>query len=296
MMLAYDMPLWRPPSEGDNLIIQATIGCSFNGCTFCSMYKTKDYRARPLDAVFADIDRAARVWPEAHRVFLADGDALTLPTGDLLRILDRLGAAFPALQRVTAYATPINLNHKTVEELRTLKDNRLSLVYLGIESGSDAILKRIRKGATQKTMISALERAQAAGLKVSATVVLGLGGRGLWQEHIDGTAEVVNRVPPTYLSTLQLHLEDNVVDDFMSRFSRYGKPFRWQDDEEILAEQERLLAALDPPKPVIFRSNHASNCLPLAGNLPRDRDRLLATVAAARAGAAPVRPWFMRSL
>ena len=296
MMLAYDMPLWRPPSEGDNLIIQATIGCSFNGCTFCSMYKTKDYRARPLDAVFADIDRAARVWPEAHRVFLADGDALTLPTADLLRILDRLGAAFPALQRVTAYATPINLNHKTVEELRTLKDNRLSLVYLGIESGSDAILKRIRKGATQKTMISALERAQAAGLKVSATVVLGLGGRGLWQEHIDGTAEVVNRVPPTYLSTLQLHLEDNVVDDFMSRFSRYGKPFQWQDDEEILAEQERLLTALDPPKPVIFRSNHASNCLPLAGNLPRDRDRLLATVAAARAGAAPVRPWFMRSL
>ena len=296
MMLAYDMPLWRPPSEGDNLIIQATIGCSFNGCTFCSMYKTKDYRARPLDAVFADIDRAARVWPEAHRVFLADGDALTLPTGDLLRILDRLGAAFPALQRVTAYATPINLNHKTVEELRTLKDNRLSLVYLGIESGSDAILKRIRKGATQKTMISALERAQAAGLRVSATVVLGLGGRGLWQEHIDGTAEVVNRVPPTYLSTLQLHLEDNVVDDFMSRFSRYGKPFRWQDDEEILAEQERLLAALDPPKPVIFRSNHASNCLPLAGNLPRDRDRLLAIVAAARSGAAPVRPWFMRSL
>jgi hypothetical protein len=296
MMLAYDMPLWRPPSEGDNLIIQATIGCSFNGCTFCSMYKTKDYRARPLDAVFADIDRAARVWPEAHRVFLADGDALTLPTGDLLRILDRLGAAFPALQRVTAYATPINLNHKTVEELRTLKDNRLSLVYLGIESGSDAILKRIRKGATQKTMISALERAQAAGLKVSATVVLGLGGRGLWQEHIDGTAEVVNRVPPTYLSTLQLHLEDNVVDDFMSRFSRYGEPFQWQDDEEILAEQERLLTALDPPKPVIFRSNHASNCLPLAGNLPRDRDRLLAIVAAARAGAAPVRPWFMRSL
>jgi hypothetical protein len=278
------------------LIIQATIGCSFNGCTFCSMYKTKDYRARPLDAVFADIDRAARVWPEAHRVFLADGDALTLPTADLLRILDRLGAAFPALQRVTGYATPINLNHKTVEELRTLKDNRLSLVYLGIESGSDAILKRIRKGATQKTMISALERAQAAGLKVSATVVLGLGGRGLWQEHIDGTAEVVNRVPPTYLSTLQLHLEDNVVDDFMSRFSRYGKPFQWQDDEEILAEQERLLTALDPPKPVIFRSNHASNCLPLAGNLPRDRDRLLAIVAAARAGAAPVRPWFMRSL
>jgi hypothetical protein len=296
MMLAYDMPLWRPPSEGDNLIIQATIGCSFNGCSFCSMYKTKDYRARPLDQVFADIDRAARVWPDAHRVFLADGDALTLPTEDLLRILDKLAATFPALQRVTAYATPINLNHKTVEELRTLKDNRLSLVYLGIESGADAILKRIRKGATQKTMISALERALEAGLKVSATVVLGLGGRGLWEDHIDGTAEVVNRAPPTYLSTLQLHLENNVVDDFMGRFARYGDPFQWQDDAGVLAELERLLAAVNPPKPVIFRSNHASNCLPLAGNLPRDRERLLATVAAARTGVAAIRPRFMRAL
>jgi len=296
MMPAYDMPLWRPPSEGDNLIIQATIGCSFNGCSFCSMYKTKDYRARPLDAVFADIDRAARVWPDAHRVFLADGDALTLPTEDLLRILDKLAATFPALQRVTCYATPINLNHKTIEELRTLKDNRLSLVYLGIESGSDAILKRIRKGATQKTMISALERALEAGLKVSATVVLGLGGRGLWEDHIDRTAEVVNRAPPTYLSTLQIHLEDNVVDDFMGRFARYGDPFQWQDDAGVLAELERLLAAVNPPKPVIFRSNHASNCLPLAGNLPRDRERLLATVAAARTGVAAIRPRFMRAL
>ena len=296
MMLAYDMPLWRPPSEGDNLIIQATIGCSFNGCTFCSMYKTKEYRARSLDAVFADIDKAARVWPDAHRVFLADGDALTLPTDDLLRILGKLAATFPALQRVTCYATPINLNHKTIEELSTLKDNRLTLVYLGIESGSDAILKRIRKGATQKTMVSALERAQAAGLRVSATVVLGLGGRELWREHVDGTAEVVNQAPPTYLSTLQLNLEETVVDDYMGRFARYGEPFQWQDDDGILAEQERLLAALQPPKPVIFRSNHASNCLPLAGNLPRDRDRLLATVAASRAGAAPIRPRFMRSL
>ena len=296
MMLAYDMPLWRPPSEGDNLIIQATIGCSFNGCSFCSMYKTKEYRARSLAEVFADIDAAARVWPEAHRVFLADGDALTLETDHLLRILDKLAATFPALRRVTTYATPINLNHKTVDELRTLKDNRLTLVYLGIESGADAILKRIRKGATQKTMVSALERALAAGLKVSATVVLGLGGRGLWREHIDGTAEVVNRAPPTYLSTLQLHLEETVVDDFIGRFAHYGEPFEWQDDGDILAEQERLLAALEPPKPVIFRSNHASNCLPLAGNLPRDRDRLLAAVAAARAGTAPVRPRFMRGL
>ncbi len=290
------MPLWRPPSEGNNLIIQATIGCSFNGCTFCSMYKTKDYRARPLDEVFADIDAAARVWPGAHRVFLADGDALALPTDDLLRILDRLAAAFPALQRVTCYATPINLNHKPVDELAALRDNRLTQVYFGIESGSDEILKRIRKGATQKTMISALERAREAAIKVSATVILGLGGRGLWREHIDGTAELVNAAPPTYLSTLQLYLEETVVEDFMTRFARYGEPFQWQDDDGVLAEQERLLAGLDPGSPVIFRSNHASNCLPLAGNLPRDRDRLMAMVAAARAGATPIRPQFLRGL
>lgn len=296
MTIAYDMPLWRPPSEGNNLIIQATIGCSFNGCSFCSMYKTKDYRARPLEDVFADIDAAARVWPDAHRVFLADGDALALPTDDLLRILDRLAATFPALQRVTSYATPINLNHKTSDELRALKDNRLTQVYFGVESGSDEILKRIRKGATQKTMISALGKARAAGLKVSATVILGLGGRGLWREHIEGTAELINRAPPTYLSTLQLYLDDGVVDDFMTRFARYGDPFQWQDDDGVLAEQEYLLASLDPASPVIFRSNHASNCLALAGNLPRDRDRLMAIVAAARAGATPIRPEFMRGL
>ncbi len=296
MMLAYDMPLWRPPSEGNNLIIQATIGCSFNGCSFCSMYKTKDYRARPLEDVFADMDAAARMWPDAHRVFLADGDALALPTDALLRILERLAATFPALRRVTSYATPINLNHKSVDELRALKDNRLTQVYFGVESGSDEILKRIRKGATQKTMISALENARAAGLKVSATVILGLGGRGLWREHIDGTAELINAAPPTYLSTLQLYLDDSVVDDFMTRFARYGDPFKWQDDDGVLAEQERLLAGLDPASPVIFRSNHASNCLALAGNLPRDRDRMMAIVAAARAGAAPIRPRSMRQL
>ncbi len=208
----------------------------------------------------------------------------------------RLAATFPALQRVTSYATPINLNHKSVEELRSLRDNRLTQVYFGVESGSDEILKRIRKGASRKTMISALDNAREAGLKVSATVILGLGGRTLWREHIDGTAALINAAPPTYLSTLQLYLDEGVAEDFMTRFNRYGEPFQWQDDDGVLAEQERLLAALDPATPVIFRSNHASNCLALAGTLPRDRDRLMAIVAAARAGATPIRPRFMRGL
>lgn len=295
-ILRYDQPLYRPPSEGRNLIIQATIGCSFNHCTFCSMYKAKTFRPRPLADVFADIDTAARSWPDASRVFLADGDALVLPTDDLAAILDRLGAAFPRLERISLYATPINLTHKPVNELRALHGRRLALAYLGIESGSAAILNRIRKGASPATIVAALERARAAGIAISATVILGLGGRHLWQEHIDGTIDVINRAPLAYLSTLQLRLEDDVVSDFIGRFEREGIPFAWQDDEGVLAELERLLSGLDPASPVVFRSNHASNCLPLAGTLPNDRDDLLALIAQARHGAPMIRPEFLRGL
>ncbi|MCP5367578.1 MAG: radical SAM protein [Hyphomicrobiales bacterium] len=292
-MMLYDMPLYRPPSEGQNLIIQATLGCSFNGCTFCSMYKSKQFLARPLDVLFADIEDAARDWPDAHRVFLADGDALVLPTDTLMAILDRLRANLPDLARVSCYATPTNLLRKSVDELRALRDAGLRLVYVGIESGSGDILRRIRKGATEKSMVQALSRAAEAGLKVSATVVLGLGGRDRWREHIEGTARVVNAAPPTYLSTLQLHLEPDAVDEFLAK---YGAPFAAQDDAGVLEELRLLLSLLDPPRPVIFRSNHASNCLPLAGNLPRDRDRLVALVDMAQRGAAPLRPRWIRGL
>ncbi|MGZ8330760.1 MAG: radical SAM protein [Rhodoplanes sp.] len=295
-ILRYDQPLYRPPSEGRNLIIQATIGCSFNRCTFCSMYKTKSFRARPLPDIFADIEAAARMWPNASRVFLADGDALVLPTDDLAAILDKLAATFPRLERVSCYATPINLTHKPVAELRRLRANKLSLVYVGIESGAATMLNRIRKGATPATLVEALDRAHDAGIAVSATVVLGLGGRRLWREHIDGTASVVNRAPPDFLSTLQLRLDDDEVAEFVGRFERDGTPFEEQDDAGILAEQERLLQQLDPPRPVTFRSNHASNCLPLAGALPHDRERLLALIARARRGAPMLRPEFMRGL
>jgi hypothetical protein len=294
--IRYDEPLYRPPSEGRNLIIQATIGCSFNHCTFCSMYKTKTFRARPLPDVFADIDTCARFWPDASRIFLADGDALVLSVDDLSAILDKLAAAFPSLERVSCYATPINLTHKPVGELQRLQAKKLSLVYVGIESGAAVILNRIRKGATPDTIVEALGRAREAGIAVSATVVLGLGGTRLWREHIDGTADVVNRAPPDFLSTLQLRLSEDEVEEFVTRFERDGTPFEEQDDAGVLAEQERLLQRLDPPRPVTFRSNHASNCLPLAGTLPHDRDRLLALIAHARRGAPVLRPEFMRGL
>ena len=293
MTIDYDMPLYRPPSEGDNLIIQATLGCSYNHCTFCSMYKTKSYVERPQDQVFADIEAAARVWPRAHRVFLADGDAVTLSMDSLGAILDKLRRTFPALARVSAYATPKNLLEKSSDDLAELKERGLNLIYLGIESGATAVLKRIRKGATQGSMARALERAHGAGLKVSATVILGLGGGAGWEEHIAGTAELINRQPPTYLSTLQLTLDDGVAGEFLAA---QDDGFQLQDDAAILVEQERLLSLLEPPRPVIFRSNHASNCLPLAGTLPKDRDRLLARVAEARAGVTSLRPRSLRGL
>jgi radical SAM superfamily enzyme YgiQ (UPF0313 family) len=293
MNLTYDMPLFRPPSEGNNLIIQATLGCSFNQCSFCSMYRSKKYRERPLDAVFSDIRQAAADWPDAQRVFLADGDALALPTDQLLAILRELAAALPRLTRVSCYATPGNIRNKSVEELAMLRENRLCLLYFGVESGSNLILKKITKGANQRSMAAALHRAQESGMKVSATVVLGLGGYNHSDEHIDGTIALLNQAPVTYLSTLQLYLDPSIMDEFQHKF---GEPFEMPDDQMILKEQERLISGLNPPQPIIFRSNHASNALALAGNLPKDRERLLQQLREALDGVRPLRPLYTRGL
>ncbi|MCP3871152.1 MAG: radical SAM protein [Gammaproteobacteria bacterium] len=292
-MFNYDSPLYRPPSEGNNLIIQATLGCSFNRCTFCSMYRSKTYRARPLEEVFADLQDAASAWPDARRIFLADGDALALPTEHLMKILERVKRLFPAFSRVSSYATPSNLRRKTVEELTELREQGLKLVYLGIESGSDLILKKITKGANRRSTGDAMIKADQAGLKVSGTVILGLGGRQHWETHIDGTLALLSEAPLTYLSTLQLHLEREIREEF---YHKFGEPFQMQDDRRILLEQERLIEGLQPPAPVIFRSNHASNALALAGNLPRDRDRLLQQIQAVLGGAPGIRPAFLRGL
>ncbi len=293
MNLRYDMPLFRPPSEGDNLIIQATLGCSFNQCSFCAMYRSKHYVERSLDAVFSDIDSAAIGWADAHRVFLADGDALALPTEHLLAILKKLAASLPCLTRVSCYATPGNIARKSAEELALLREHKLNLFYFGIESGSDLILKKITKGATQKRMNEVLHKAHGCGIKVSATVILGLGGSTHSDEHIDGTIALLNSAPVTYLSTLQLVLDGSIKEEF---YRKYAEPFEMPDDLAILHEQERLISGLNPPQPVIFRSNHASNALALAGNLPRDREKLLRQLHEAMAGDRALRPYFLRGI
>jgi radical SAM superfamily enzyme YgiQ (UPF0313 family) len=291
MLIDYDMPLWRPPSEANSLILQATLGCSFNRCSFCSMYRTKPFAIRPLDHVQAEIRVVARTAPGVRRVFLADGDALAAPTDHLLALLEALRAAFPLLERVSSYALPANLLKKSVEELTRLREGGLTLLYYGIETGSADLLKRITKGATPEAMIAGLTKAKQAGLTLSATVILGLGGQAYWREHIDATADLVNQVGLDYLSTLQLMLEPMIRAEFHRKFR---EPFQEQDDRALLAEQARLIERLSPPAPLVFRSNHASNALALAGTLPQDRERLLAQLQLALAGGARLRPEWLR--
>lgn len=255
------------------------------------MYRSKRFQARPLPEVYAEIDSAASIFPDTHRVFLADGDALVLATDHLLQLLERLHERFPRLARVSCYALPANLRKKTVEELVLLRKNRLNLIYYGIETGCPHLLKRISKGATPQGMHEGLLKADRAGIKVSATIILGLGGRNHWKGHIDATLELLNRTPLSYLSTLQLGLESLVEQEFMARF---GEPFEWQDDDGVLLEQERLIDGFKPPRRVIFRSNHASNALALAGTLPDDREKLLGVLKAARKGSIDLRPTWMR--
>ncbi len=294
MPIHYNMPLWRPPSEGNNLIIQATLGCSYNHCSFCSMYTDKTFRARPLAEVCRDIDAGARDWPQADRVFLADGDAMVLLTEHLYRILDHLHTRLPGLARVSSYATPDNINRKSVEALAGLRARKLSLVYLGIESGHPDVLKRIAKGASPKGIARAIQRAGEAGVKVSCMVILGLGGREYSEQHIAATAALVNAAPPAYLSTLQLDLYRAEAPGFVPRWEKHGSRFQPLNDGECLDEMAHLIAALDPPRPIIFRSNHASNALPLGGVLPRDRAALLAAIALARDAGHGVRPRSVR--
>lgn len=291
MLIDYDLPLWRPPSEADSFILQVTLGCSFNRCSFCSMYRTKHYAVRPLDDVREEIRAMAQAYPGVRRVFLADGDALAAPTEHLRAVLDALHAAFPRLERASSYALPANLLKKSVDELTQLREHGLTLLYYGIETGSAELLKRITKGATPDAMVTGLTKAKQAGLRISATVILGLGGQTYWREHIDATAELVNRVELDYLSTLQLMIDPSIEEEFHRKFR---EPFQPQDDRALLAEQVRLIERLAPTAPLVFRSNHASNALALAGALPQDREKLLAQLQRALAGGVRLRPEWLR--
>lgn len=270
-MISYHQPLYRPPAEANSVIIQATLGCSFNKCTFCTMYESKTYKQRPLVEVFSDIDTMASYYPEANKIFLADGDALALPTDILVQILEYSYSKFPKLRRVSIYASAFNINDKSLDELKLLKSKGLGLIYYGIESGSYEILKKIQKPISTQKMIDSLNKAYEADIKTSVTVILGVAGKKYSKLHIEETANIINQVNITYLSTLQLMLESHTLKKFQKNFKEEFIPL---SDKEMLEEQLFFLNNLSPKNKIIFRSNHISNILPLKGTLPKDTEKL----------------------
>lgn len=273
-MIDYSFPLYRPPAEANNIIIQATYGCSYNNCSFCSMYKSKNYQVRAIEDIYREIDILSNANSESRKVFLADGDALALDTEYLLLLLNYLKKSFSKLGRVSLYASAQNILNKSSEELEELCSNGLNLIYYGVESGSDKVLKKITKGVNQEEIIKSLNKASSAGIKISATMILGLGGTKYSEAHIAKSAEIINETTVTYLSTLQLGLEEDVKEKFYKNFT----DFTMLNDYEILHEQKQFLELLNPKNRIIFRSNHASNALHLSGTLPRDKARLVQEV------------------
>ncbi|MGI5861953.1 MAG: radical SAM protein [Myxococcales bacterium] len=290
--MRYEGTLYRPPSEADALIVQATIGCSWNHCTYCSMYRDKRWRVRPTDEVLADLTEAAALWgPEVEKLFIADGDALGMPLEHWLPILERARGSFPRLRRVSCYANTANLLAKSPEELRALREAGLSLLYLGPESGDDQTLKRIAKGATFDEHVRAAKRAHEVGLALSVIVMLGIAGREGSQRHAEATARLVTEMDPEYLAALTTTVVEGTP---LARAAESGQ-FELPSIEEMLAEL-RTIVALASPRDALFRTNHASNYLPLAGRLPRDRERLLAVLDTALEGKVPLRPEWLRGL
>ena len=275
MSLEYDAPLYRPPSEARSLIFQVTLGCSFNECSFCDMYRSKEYSERPWDDVRAEIDLMARHMPGARRVFLADGDALNLDAGHMARITRHIRASFPRLERISCYAMPMNLLKKTPGELAMMREAGLDMLYLGIESGSDEVLRRVTKGAVAATIVRAVNKAKAAGYTMSCMVILGLGGRRHSAEHARGTARVISECSPHYVGALTLYLENGIRGEFLQK---YRGEFERLDDAGALAELRSLVAQIDSPEEIVFRANHGSNAYTVRGTLPRDRQAMLDSI------------------
>jgi radical SAM superfamily enzyme YgiQ (UPF0313 family) len=286
-MFSYAEPVYRPPSEANSLIFQVTVGCSFNKCSFCDMYRNKEYMERKWEDIREEIDLASRHLPETRRIFLADGDALNLSAERLVQILEYLYRSFPLLERVSCYAMPKNLWEKSDEELKTLHKAGLSMLYLGIESGSNTILKKVTKGATAQGIIDACLKAKRNNFTLSCMIILGLGGKTYTEEHIRETAHVVNEISPDYLGALSLYLETGVKQEFLTKFK---EPFIPLNDAELLDEVRRLVEQIDSPHRIVFRANHASNAYLLGGTLPEEKQKILNKISALKARPELARP------
>jgi len=276
MELVYDYPLYRPPSESRSLIFQVTLGCSFNKCSFCNMYRTKEYSERPLDEIEKEIEMMARYYPETKRIFLADGDALNLETKKLNQIVSSLKNKFDNLERISCYSMPKNLLQKSEEELQSLKATGLDMVYLGIESGNNKILKKVTKGATSQMIIDSCKKAKDAGFILSCMIILGLGGKTYSKEHALDTSKIISQIEPDFVGALTLYMEPNIEEEF---YAKFNEPFAPLEDTEVLDELYNLTSNIQVTKNVIFRVNHASNVYSVGGTLPIDKEKILEKIA-----------------
>ena len=270
--MRYEGDIFRPPSEAYSLLVQVTIGCTHNKCTFCSMFKDKKFRVRDVQEVFEDLEDARRTYRYVERVFLCDGDALCLSNNRMLPILDKVRELFPECKRVNVYGNAKDVLHKTLDELKELREHGLEMVYLGAESGSDKVLQDICKGVNAEQLIEAVHKIEYAGIKASVTFISGLAGKAGWREHAIETGKMVSRMNASYVALLTLMLD--------SRAPITGQIQRGElellSPEEVVAETYLMLEHMNPTKPCVFRSNHASNYLSLKGNLPQDKEKLMA--------------------
>lgn len=277
--MRYEGTVYRPPSEAGSLIIQLTIGCARNTCTFCNMYKDKKFRIRPLEEVVEDLAMARQYYSriKVRRIFLADGDALIVKTQDLLYIIEKCKEYFPEVERISVYGAPKDILGKTPEELQTLREAGLDMVYMGLESGADAVLQAVKKGVTAAEMIEAGKKVRAAGMILSMTVISGLGGKALWQEHALGSAAVISAIKPEYVGFLTLMVEPGT--EMYDQLNR-GE-LELLDPHEVLDETELFIRNVDA-EGTMFRSNHASNYIALGGTLNAERDKILAQIETSR--------------
>ncbi len=288
--MRYKGKVYRPPSEAYSLIVQVTYGCSHNRCAFCDMYDDKHFALRPMQEIREDFETARQLYRRVERVFLADGDALMRKTDDLVQILGLIYGLFPECERVTCYASPTSLQVKSEDDLRLLRQRGLQMVYMGLESGCDAVLERMGKGHSAAAIVAAGQKARRCGMALSVTAISGLGSVALWREHAIGTAEALSAMKPEYIGLLTLMVEHGTP---LERWVRDGE-FTLLSPVEVLKETELFLQHIDSEGSV-FRMNHASNYLTLKGTLNRDRQALLDKVQTGLSGVG-LKPEFMRAL
>ncbi len=283
--------VFRPPSEAYSLIVQVTYGCSHNTCAFCSMYKEKRFALRPLEEVLEDFRMARQTYRHVGRVFLADGDALVRRASELYTILDTVRTLFPECERVTCYASPSSIRIRTEEELRTLREKGLTMVYMGLESGCDTVLERMHKGHLSAEIVEMGQKVRRCGIALSVTAITGLGGPELLERHAIETAEAFNAMDPEYIGMLTLMVEEETP---LYDWVRDGS-FQLLSPPQVLEETRLLVERLDSPGSV-FRMNHASNYLALKGTLNQDKEAMLRAIDAAEHDLSRLRPEEWRGL